>query len=485
MVLATNQWEKSRIPSWKTELKSIAKFLTEVGIIDCNPIGQRLDVGSLSKKQGIIRSILFGNDICELALRHMDKEKYGVTHEFRSIDGGHRKRAIQEFHNGNFKTGSNTVFYIDGMPVDISDLTYSELPSEAQKIFLDYNLRFVIYGKEMTDAQAGLTFRLRNESTAINHQEMLNSYEDNLVAKLVRETARSIPQINNAPHQLFILNKNTKDEIRGVYWQPKPTRLIHDEFVARLLCALLKKEGVTTAGDGELEDMYVRLGDPVEGDWVTDPSKQVAAEKALKKALDFILQYAETRKRNNTNAGLTLREGVMLTRLYVYFEKQYGSTWVIKDFQQFYEHFKPTLDSFIGSNPTQLDLVYTDRTKAEAMKGHLGVYDVQFKIDNSVAWLIEALDVPFELMGLVTKDKVRGIDKNLRETMWLKQSKKCYVTGLPLDFADAVGAHIIPHELGGKTDASNVVIVHKTINAQMGSQNLELYKKAYQATLSQ
>ena len=485
MVLATNQWEKSRIPSWKTELKSIAKFLTEVGIIDCNPIGQRLDVGSLSKKQGIIRSILFGNDICELALRHMDKEKYGVTHEFRSIDGGHRKRAIQEFYNGKFRTGSNTVVYIDGIPVDISDLSYSELPSEAQKLFLDYNLRFVIYGKEMTDAQAGLTFRLRNESTAINHQEMLNSYEDNLVAKLVRETARSIPQINNAPHQLFTLQKNAKDEIRGVYWQPKPTRLIYDEFVARFLCALLKKQGVTTAGDGELEDMYVRLGDPIEGEWVKDPSKQIAAEKVLKKALDFILQYTETRKRNCSGAGLTLREAVMLTRLYVHFEKQYGSTWVIKDFQEFYEHFKITLDSFIGSEPTQLDLVYTDRTKAEAMKGHLGVYDVQFKIANSVEWLIQALGVPFELMGLVTKDKVRGIDKNLRETLWLKQGKKCYVTGLPLDFADAVGAHIIPHELGGKTDASNVVIVHKTINAQMGSQNLELYKKAYQATLSQ
>ena len=484
MVLSTN-WEQSRIPSWKSEVKSIAKFLTEVGIIDCNPIGQRLDVGSLSKKQGIIRAVLFGNDICELALRHMDKEKLGVTHEFRSIDGGHRKRAIQEFYNGKFKTGSNTVVYIDGIPVDISDLTYSELPSEAQKIFLDYNLRFVIYGKEMTDAQAGLTFRLRNESTAINHQEMLNSYEDNLVAKLIRETARSIPQINNAPHQLFTLHKTAKDEIKGVYWQPKPTRLIYDEFVARFLCALLKKEGVTTAGDGELEDMYVRLGDPVEGEWVTDPSKQVAAEKALKRALDFVLQYTETRKRNNAGAGLTLREAVMLTRLYVYFEKQYGSTWVIKDFQLFYDNFKIVLDSFIGSNPTQLELVYIDRTAAEAMKGHLGVYDVLFKVENTVIWFIKALGVPFETIGLVTKDKVRGISNNERETMWLKQGKKCYVTGLPLDFADAVGAHIIPHELGGKTDPTNIVIVDKKINSQMGSQNLELYKKAYQATLNQ
>ena len=478
-------FQKSRVPSWKMELKTIAKFLVESGIIDCNPVGQRLDVGSTRKKQGIIRSILTGNDICELALRHMDKNIPGVTHEYRSIDGGHRKRAILEFTAGKFKTGSDTFVFIDGTLVDISDKKYSELPPEVQKIFLDYELRFVIYGKEMTDAQAGETFRLRNESTAINHQEMLNSYEDNLVAKVVRETARTILQINNTPHQLFTLQLNVKDEIKAVYWQPKPTRLINDEFVARFLCAILKNQGVTTAGDGELEDMYIRFGDPIEGEWVTDPSKQVAAEKALKKGLDFILQYAETRKRNNGSAGLTLREGVMLTRLFVYFEKEYGSTWMIKDYQAFYEHFKPTLDSFIGNNPTQLELVYTDRTKAEAMKGHLGVYDVQIKIENTVQWLIEALDVPFELMGLITKDKIRGISNNERETMWLNQGKKCYVTGLPLLFADAVGAHIVPHELGGKTEPSNIVIVDKRINAQMGSQNLELYKKAYQATLNQ
>jgi hypothetical protein len=466
-------------PSWEIKLKTIAQFLVEAGTIDCNPVGQRLDVGSLSKKQGIIRSIIESNDICELALRHMNTELLDVTHEYRSIDGGHRKRGILEFCNNQFETGPETYFFIDGKAEDVSGKTFGELPKVVQNAIRKYQMRFVVYGIEMTDSQAGETFRLRNLSTDVNHQEMLNSYEDNLVAKFVRETARTVLQVNNTPHQLFTLHTDSKDEIKGVYWQPKPSRLNYDEFGARFICAILKKEGITTASDDELEEMYINLGDPVHGEWAQDPAKQIAAEKALKKGLDFLLQYTETRKRNNGAAGLTLREAVMLTRLYVYFEKEFGSTWMIKDFELFYKHFKLTLDSFVGTNPTQLELVYGDTTKAKAMKGHLGVYDNKEKIQNTVDWFIEALGVPFEMIGLVVKDKVRGIDKNLRETIWLKQDKKCYVKGVPLDFADAVGAHIIPHELGGKTDASNVVVVHKKINAQMGSQNLELFKEAY------
>jgi hypothetical protein len=33
--------------------------------------------------------------------------------------------------------------------------------------------------------------------------------------------------------------------------------------------------------------------------------------------------------------------------------------------------------------------------------------------------------------------------------------------------------------MGGKTDITNIVIVDKKINAQMGSQNLEMYKTAW------
>ena len=87
--------EYTETPSWVTYLDkskegepiptTISAFMMKVGIIDCDPIGQRLDVGSLEKKQGIIVAILTGQDICEIALRHMDRSKSDVTHEYRSI----------------------------------------------------------------------------------------------------------------------------------------------------------------------------------------------------------------------------------------------------------------------------------------------------------------------------------------------------------------------------------------------------------------
>ena len=129
--MAANVYEKkyTRTPHWKVEVKPIVKFLTQAGIIDCDPLSQRPDVESLPKSQGIIRSILLGYDICEIALRVMDKNIPGVKHEYRSIDGGHRKRAILKFFNNQFKTGPDTIVWIDEEkePLDQSGLLYSEL----------------------------------------------------------------------------------------------------------------------------------------------------------------------------------------------------------------------------------------------------------------------------------------------------------------------------------------------------------------------
>jgi hypothetical protein len=480
-----------KAPSWTIITWSINEFLAESGNIDCNPVGQRLSVESLkkpNKSRAIIKSILEGNDICEIALREMDPEKLNVTFRYRSIDGGHRKRAIISFFANKFALGSDVSAFINGVSYDCSGKTYAELDPAVQKFFKGYVLRIVVYGKETTDAQAGEIFRLRNTSTHVNHQEMLNSFEDNLVAILVRNTARVIPQLGNAPHTLFTLTKSADDEDKPIYWQVKPNRLLFDEFGARFLCAILKNQGVTTCGDGELENMYVTLGDPVDGAWVSNPQAYNDAAQKFKKGLDFILKFAETRK-SASGVGMTHREAVMLSRLYLHLTKEfgnYGSAWSIKDWGTFYANFKPALDNFIGKNPPRgNDIVYGERTKAEAMKGHLGVYDVDFKIQNTVEWLLEELQenfVPIELL-IVVKDKTRGLNRNDLETIWLKQKQLCFVTGKPLNFADAVGGHIVAHSEGGLTLPNNIVAIHKDINAKMGTMNVLDFKRAYEIGL--
>jgi hypothetical protein len=476
-------------PKWEIRLSPISKFLLDVGTIELDPVGQRLDADDNSKKQGIIRSILTSQDICEIALRHMDKTLESVMYEYRSIDGGHRKRAIYEFFMNKFATGPNTIVFVDAQAVDVSGLFYSELPKTVQKIFLDYNLRFVIYDKSMTDEQAGETFRLRNLSTNVNHQEMLNSYEDNLVAKFVRETARIIRQVNNVPHVLFTTHTNAKGETRSVYFQTKPTRLSQDEFVARFLCMIIKNEGLSTCSFEELEEMYVKYGHPVDGIWAKDPAIEKRHRAELNTALNFVLHYAEVRKQNSKSAGITNHEAIMLTRFYMHMVGKHGkyvTNWKIASMDKFYKNFKTVLDSFIGNNPNgrRLELAYEKggKTKAQAMKGHLAVFDVLFKVKNSLHWLleeIEELKLTNADMGIVIKDKVRFLSREDREVMWLKQDRKCWVSELPLKFEDAVAAHIVPHEEGGETSVDNIVIVHKDLNSKMGAMNANDFKRVY------
>lgn len=473
--------KRKKTPVWQTKLTSIAQFLVDIGLIELDPVGQRLDMDSLTKKQGIIRSILSGQDICEIALREMDTGPY----KFRSIDGGHRKRGIFEFFTNKFKTGPNTFCYIDDTVFDVSGMFYSELPKEVIEFFKKYTLRFVIYDKSMTDEQAGETFRLRNLSTNVNHQEMLNSYEDNLLAKYVREISRIIPRLDNKPHQLFSIHMNSKGEIKPIYFQKASERLSHDEFVARLLCLIIKDKGLTTSSFDELEDIYVTYGHPETGIWAKDSSVAKKHQNELKAALDFILNYAEVRKRNNGSAGITNIEAVMLSRFYINLSKEKGKNWKVNNWQKFYQGFKTTFDSFVGKNPnasTALDYVYGTRTKAEAMKKHLAVFDVEYKVINSLTWLLEELEIkglyPNNL-GIIITDKVRGLSQDERETMWLNQDRKCFISDEFLPFEDSVAAHIEAHADGGKTVRENIVIVHKELNTKMGSMNLLDYKKLY------
>jgi hypothetical protein len=491
MVLNPN---RRPIPSWIVKLTPVAKFILESGNIEMDPIGQRLDVGSLDKKQGIIRSLLSAQDICEIALREMDTTLPNVTHGYRSIDGGHRKRAIFEFFTNKFKTGSDTYCFVDGKTYEVSNQYYSELPAEVKEFFNSYKLRFVVYDKSMTDEQAGETFRLRNLSTNVNHQEMLNSYEDNLVAKFVREISRTIRQCKNVPHQIFASSINSKGETVPVYFQTAPSRLSHDEFVARLLCLIVKDKGLTTSSHDEIRDMYVDYGHPENGIWVKDSSLARKHQNELKNALDFLLHYAEVRKRLTNYAGITNLEAVMLSRLYIYLCSQYGkypSQWSISDMDTFYNYFKVTFNSFVGKNPTgrRLEIAYegTGKTKAEMMKKHLAVFDVEFKILNTVNWMLaefEMENITPEMMTIVVKDKNRSIDRNQREDLWLKQGRKCFISEKDLAFEDAVAAHVVAHSEGGMTNADNIVIVHKELNNKMGSLNVHDYKRMYQENLN-
>ena len=57
----------------------------------------------------------------------------------------------------------------------------------------------------------------------------------------------------------------------------------------------------------------------------------------------------------------------------------------------------------------------------------------------------------------------------------------CEVENTPIHFNQVVGAHIIPHSEGGKTEYDNLMITTKFHNTKMGTMNALEYKKMWLA----
>ena len=481
--------------TWTSKEYSIATFYTQLNSlseskIDCDPVGQRPDIESMSKRQGIIDTVIRGYDFGELKLRTLvEAVRLATSFKYRSIDGGHRKRAIRDFINNKFKTNRNTICTIDGVVYRVGGMYYKNLPVEVKTFFNAYKMRFTIYGEEMTDEQAGETFRRTNITTDVNHQEMLNSYEDNLVAKFVRETSRPIRDLNNDYHPLFEY-KDLEPENRKQIWFSNPsTRLRDDEFVTRFLTLLVKKPNDAnwlTCSNNETEQTFIQLGDKVNGVWADNPIEAKKHQKFVIEALDFMLNYAKA-KTAMSKQKLSPQEFVVVSRLYIYLNKQFGKNgYKISDWLTFYVSVRGAMDRFVGKDPNNLRMeLWTDdkgtRAISTAFHGYLTVHDKQFKSEQSIKWLLEEMDI--NDCGITVIDINRFFSPEIIEQVLRKQNYKCWVTGKTLDIKDAVGGHIIAHSEGGKTIINNCMVCHRDENKRMGSMDAILYRQIRQEEL--
>jgi hypothetical protein len=470
--------------SWTSKEQSIASFYTMLNPIsdnriDCDPVGQRPDIESMSKRQGIIDTIFRGYDFGELKLRTLLDGHY----RYRSIDGGHRKRSIRDYINNRFKTGKQTVCYVNGVEYEIGGKYFKELPTDVKEQFLAYKMRFTIYGEEMTDEQAGETFRRTNISTDVNWQEMLNSYEDNLVAKFVREISRPIRDLKNEYHTLFEYTDLNPENRKQAWFKKASTRLRDDEFVTRFLTILTKTEkslNWMTCSNRENEKTFIRLGNPFKGEW-KNPQLAKRHQKIVIDALDFMLNYARSKKRNSRQL-MSVQEFTMVSRLYVYFVKTFGKNgFKVRDFDDLYNSVRFAMDKFVGKNGKTLRMdTHKDnkgvRFVSECFRQYLTVHDDETRSEQSVKWLLEEMSI--DECGIIFLDSIRVFPNEMVEQVLRQQNYKCWVTGMTLNIKDAVGGHIVPHSEGGMTRIYNCMVCHKDENRKMGSMDAHLYRQA-------
>ena len=477
--------------SWYIEEVNIGTFYhmlspTSSVRIDCDPVGQRPDIESITKRQGIIDTIIRGFDIGELKLREVVTGQY----RRRSVDGGHRKRAVRDFMDGKFKTHKNTFCQIGEKVFKIGNLYYKDLPIEVKEFFLSYKIRFTIYDKSMTDEQAGEIFRRTNITTDVNWQEMLNSYEDNLVAKFVREISRPIRDLNNKCHALFEYRFLTPEKRKQYWFQSASTRLRDDEFVTRLLTVLVKpakESNWMTCSNKETEACFIHLGDKENGVWANNSVEAKKHQKLVTEALDFILNYAKAKK-SLSRQLLSTQEFTVISRFYAYLIRTFGRNgFKVKNWYELYVAIRGSMDKFVGKDE---DILRVDthkdskglRTVCECFRQYLTVHDDETRCEQSMKWLLEEMDI--ENCGIVFLDPVRVFSADVIEQVLRVQKYKCWVTGSPLDIKDAAGGHLVAHSEGGKTIIENCMVCHKDENNRMGTMDALIYRSIRQNELA-
>lgn len=500
------------------ETKTLTIFEYNNGINDetynIDPIGQRpsRDNAQNTKMASIIESIFDGSDIGELSFRRYERlnkltSRGQIICEI--IDGSHRSRAINKFISGKLRLPKNSKVVVTletGSKIPVAGLAYKDLPQELKDFFNFYQLRLCFY-PDASAKQAAKLFQNKNETTKVNHQEMLNSNSENLVAIAVRETARLL--LNHEPqyelHELFAERLVTKGPSAGEK-KPKylnyPNKgLCYDEFVAiQYIYAI--NNGLVNASYEDLEDLYTNYGDEDTGIFLNDKKLLSSTVEKVNESLNFLLKLGIAYINDISTKGMPLDRIIMAARYYWWLKSQ-GKDFKLSDPSVFIKVLTGALNDLVGkpgSNAVppadKWIQTFVDAKKfslplgepipvSSKMREWMTGYNADGdRVLQTVLWLDEAMQDYCEAhnidnMGVVFKDTVRGFSFGIREAALARQGFRCWVTGEPLSLNDADAGHIISHAEGGPTTLANCAMIRKDLNKAMGSTNAREWRRMW------
>ena len=468
----TKFYEYKNLTTWEYVLLIAAKK------INMNIKTNRPDIKKLSKKQGIVGTILKGNCLpCFCLCIYMINGKLVILVN----DGGHRSRTFVEFTQDKFRTATSAYYLNErGKHVEIGGLLFSEIvekhPDIAER-FKSTKQKFDVYHnitpKEMTEE-----FQDRNRSSDTNHQEgELNAMGENVVADFTRNTTRIVEGEESNPHKLFRTVDGEITEDKDAIIDFAMGRIKWDTITDRVMTVLDNiNDTAPTCADSDLEELF-KEGCIIERGRFTDFNKSnnrsVLFENLVKDTdifLDYIhgtfLHWPSVRNSVKKDESLVTAVKRFLFNLKYHYLKTLGGEdypkgyefFGIKDYNKFSRKFHDALeviyrkDDDTNSKHFGKQWVKGDnraRTIANAFKGYLGKYDDTARIRKTVEWMMEQFDDDYESWGLDVRDAVRLIPEKTINQRYYENDHKCECCGRECDDKLKLeGAHNIPHVAG-------------------------------------
>lgn len=436
----------------------LLKYLSET---DCNPIGQRPNIPEgpgNAKNVGIIQSIMLGIDIGQITLVNVDEDE-NTPWKWESVDGGHRKRAIKAFFEGKFK---------------VNGKYFSEFSQEEKEQFLNYEIGLTLY-EPLPSYIKGYIFRTINETTDVNHQEMLNSYGDLEIANAVRFTVRAFGYRGETvlPHDLF--EQTAGGNFKWLADKHNNDRLKLEEFVTRYYYRYYDGGDIGPREDNKLDSMF-------QNDNLDVPK----LKKQVDVLLNYLLNMAKARK-SLYGSGLSKGEMNTLANLYLWIETNYGNC-NVTDPLEFYQAFSDVYSDYWHDPKLKHQETMDEKLRDEIGENDVAAITTLFKSyvkasnhsykkqEQLMKWITTDFN---PLDYIIVKDKTRAFPRWMKEFALSQQNFKCLIDKLPLKWEDAEAGHIIAHAEGGKTTMENCAMIRKIHNQKMGTMSVTEYAEVY------
>ena len=429
---------------------------TSQEVIDPNDKCNRTDVEELTKKQGILKSIMKGRPLPDLSLIVKDK--------WRMLPNG----------NMYYKELAETHPY-------------------AIEKFNDYKLALVIQWN-LDAKQRKEDFDNRNKVTLVKNQASRNAHDDNVIADFVRNSVREVDgELNPNPvHDLF------KSDVFGF----NNKNMLYDELVAKVMKMVDESDtngGTTHLHQKDLDAFYLKgsYAGTDNGEFYTNKNMFQKRIKQTNQALDFLHGVLDKwPSKIHPKAESTVHA---LLRWYFQYRKDIQDknmtiVWNDKlaiDYKIFAKKFALLMKRY-NDDKTMGFWIKTAIKKRElndAFIGYLGSFDTTVKLEKSVEWIMEEFYSSVKTVedekefGLTHYDSRPTFKRNDIVSRWQDLGEKDDLGNSIDDVDEIVGDHDIPRSWGvvkgGITcSETNMKILHKDDNDKKSNKfTFEEFKK--------